>query len=273
MADVIVVKCGKCGAEFEAPSLKAGAQAPCQCGNLVDVPQTPEEPEVPPLSPEEVARKWYYARDGERYGPVALGMLKKLVAGGKLGPHDLAWTKGMRGWKAIGEMDQIHRDLPPRKTPENPSAGSESPPAVDGGAGRPAGPGDSAAGQPDDVPPVPEAVDAVPPELPAPAASPIAVAGDHAPAYGLVHKLAILMVFLGIAGLAAAPIVLVGQIARKEGLASALLPAALCIVVGMMCLGLAQFFLLSRDVARSVFRIEQLLREHQDESSENSQRK
>ena len=51
----------------------------------------PEEAR-PPVG-EEMARKWYYARAGERYGPVPVAELRKMLEGEELGPQDFVWTR------------------------------------------------------------------------------------------------------------------------------------------------------------------------------------
>lgn len=42
-----------------------------------------------------MADEWYYAREGEEYGPVSAARLKQLAGAGQLQPTDLVWKTGM----------------------------------------------------------------------------------------------------------------------------------------------------------------------------------
>ena len=54
-----------------------------------------------------MARKWYYARGGERYGPVPAAEIKKLIEDGKVRPDDFVWAKGMATWQRAAEVPQF----------------------------------------------------------------------------------------------------------------------------------------------------------------------
>ena len=41
---------------------------------------------------------WYYAREGQQFGPHTEEELKALLAEGKLASHELVWKAGMAGW-------------------------------------------------------------------------------------------------------------------------------------------------------------------------------
>lgn len=44
---------------------------------------------------------WYYAKDGQRQGPVSLAELKELVTTGALHGEDLIWNASMSSWMPI----------------------------------------------------------------------------------------------------------------------------------------------------------------------------
>ena len=43
--------------------------------------------------------QWYYARDGQRHGPVGGDELQRLAVAGTVRPHDLVWREGMAQWQ------------------------------------------------------------------------------------------------------------------------------------------------------------------------------
>lgn len=47
---------------------------------------------------------WYFARGGNRWGPVPWEELRGRVQAGGLLPTDLVWTQGMEQWKAAGSV-------------------------------------------------------------------------------------------------------------------------------------------------------------------------
>jgi hypothetical protein len=56
------------------------------------------------------ADAWFYTRDGERVGPVALADLRELAESGALNPRlDMCWTQGMAEWKPAGEIDGLFK--------------------------------------------------------------------------------------------------------------------------------------------------------------------
>jgi len=100
MADEkIRVRCEACGRQFRVSTDMAGKRARCPCGQVVSVPRPP--------SSDELARKWYYAREGQRYGPVPLSRLTALLQGGKVALTDYVWTKGMPNWRPAQEVEQF----------------------------------------------------------------------------------------------------------------------------------------------------------------------
>lgn len=41
---------------------------------------------------------WYYARNGQQYGPLSEEQLKQMIAAGQVLSTDLVWKAGMPGW-------------------------------------------------------------------------------------------------------------------------------------------------------------------------------
>ena len=258
MADEISLKCEECGRELKAPADRAGGEIRCECGNAVRVPPgadagKPEPKET--LSPEEVARKWYYAVGEERFGPVSLGMLKRLVGEGRVGLDDLAWTRGMPGWERVANVRQLQLEMATSRADgegeeEQGEQESAQPPAPAGEAktprsGRAAD--ESGEGGPE------------PPALPGEAAAKEGrIMGRKR--YGMVGVLAGLTTVVGIAGLVAAPLLFVVGLPEKASF-RVLIAAAVSLLVGVMSLGVAQLCALARRMAASVQRLEQKLGE------------
>jgi len=90
---------------------------------------------------------WYYAREGQQFGPHTEEELKALLAAGKLASHELVWKAGMPSWAPANTVF----------APPPPPAGGPPPvpPAPAGGwAQQPAlGPGPQPAGPQQGQPP------------------------------------------------------------------------------------------------------------------------
>lgn len=56
-----------------------------------------------------MAEEWFYARRGERFGPVRLAKLKALAAEGWLTGADLVWGPGMADWRPAGSVKELFR--------------------------------------------------------------------------------------------------------------------------------------------------------------------
>lgn len=50
---------------------------------------------------------WYYARNGQRFGPVEEDEIHRLAGAGQLGPADLTWKPGMPSWRPAGEVPEL----------------------------------------------------------------------------------------------------------------------------------------------------------------------
>ena len=57
---------------------------------------------------------WYYAREGERHGPVTEAALRDLAARGLLHPPDLVWRPGMAAWAPAAQVADL---FPPGTVP------------------------------------------------------------------------------------------------------------------------------------------------------------
>jgi hypothetical protein len=51
--------------------------------------------------------EWYYARDKQRVGPVALEQMRQLVGTGELRPEHVVWTEGMSQWAPAGSVEVL----------------------------------------------------------------------------------------------------------------------------------------------------------------------
>ena len=51
---------------------------------------------------------WHYSKNGQQHGPVSETDLITMVQTGSVAPTDLAWSKGMDGWKPVGEIAALN---------------------------------------------------------------------------------------------------------------------------------------------------------------------
>ena len=68
---------------------------------------------------------WYYARGGQRYGPVEQAELQRLAAAGQLVANDLVWRSGLPDWLPAGQTPELaslfRPSAPPPYVPPIPS--------------------------------------------------------------------------------------------------------------------------------------------------------
>lgn len=62
--------------------------------------------------------QWYYARQGQRSGPVSAEQFKELASSGQILPSDSVWKKGMEKWVPAGSLKGLFpnsalSDVPP----------------------------------------------------------------------------------------------------------------------------------------------------------------
>lgn len=87
-----------------------------------------------------MSHNWYYARGGEKHGPISSTELKQLATEGQLSPDDLVWREDMKDWKQASSVSGLfpERAAPPVTTtapvnppqlPPQPSVGTAPSPA------------------------------------------------------------------------------------------------------------------------------------------------
>ena len=81
--------------------------------------------------------EWYYAKHGERQGPVSLATLRSMVVTGEVAQTDLVWRKGMADWIPAGQVPEISgvNSDPPATPVASPASGTQTPQAEVGIAG------------------------------------------------------------------------------------------------------------------------------------------
>jgi hypothetical protein len=64
-----------------------------------------------------MADSWFYAKAGNRMGPVTLEQLKAMIASGQVFPGDMVWRDGMAQWAPAGSMPELGGQPLPPPTP------------------------------------------------------------------------------------------------------------------------------------------------------------
>lgn len=67
------------------------------------------------------SKQWYYARNGERFGPVTMDQLQELAHSQQLAPSDLLWSDGMTEWKPAGHSRRLFPNSETDRMPPLPS--------------------------------------------------------------------------------------------------------------------------------------------------------
>ena len=73
-----------------------------------------------------MATEWFYARNGEKRGPVTVAGLRQLAASGQLLPTDLIWKQGMKQWAAARSAKGLFPESSP--IPPTPAPSPSEPP-------------------------------------------------------------------------------------------------------------------------------------------------
>lgn len=55
--------------------------------------------------------QWFYARDGERQGPVTTETMRHLLQAEAIDGDSLVWSQGMDGWAPLNSIEQFRGDL------------------------------------------------------------------------------------------------------------------------------------------------------------------
>jgi len=117
--DKIPVKCTACGKQFLVSASLAGKKAKCLCGSIVVVGTAPADDQ-----------QWYYAKDGQRNGPVGADDLRNLAANGQITGEDLVWAQGMAEWEKLSDHPELVSAQPPQEQQAAPAATAEPAPAA-----------------------------------------------------------------------------------------------------------------------------------------------
>ncbi|HQZ68013.1 MAG TPA: DUF4339 domain-containing protein [Planctomycetaceae bacterium] len=60
-----------------------------------------------------MANNWYYAKSGEKHGPISSSELKQLASDGRLSTDDLVWREDMKDWKKASSVTGLFAAAPP----------------------------------------------------------------------------------------------------------------------------------------------------------------
>jgi hypothetical protein len=64
-----------------------------------------------------MTQHWYYAKNNERLGPVALAELRSLIAKGGVQPSDLVWSEHLPGWVPARKVRELFPQQPADSVP------------------------------------------------------------------------------------------------------------------------------------------------------------
>ncbi len=112
------------------PPVPVGVASPSPQG-LNDRPSDPGRLE----RGDTMSEQWYYARDGQRHGPVPEEELRQLAAAGKVRPADLIWKEGMTEWVPARSVQRLFAEA------SSPGAAAVPPPLPGPAPGQASKPG------------------------------------------------------------------------------------------------------------------------------------
>jgi len=72
---------------------------------------------------------YYYARNGQQFGPHSEEELRGLVANGQVGPNDPVWKQGMQDWAPLRTVIDLGPVAVPPPPPPAPTYAPPAPPA------------------------------------------------------------------------------------------------------------------------------------------------
>jgi hypothetical protein len=114
--------CSKCKTILEAAPEQAGKVITCpKCQAQMQVPSSTPQPRpaqpAPPPVPAQARQEWYYAKGGQKVGPVSEADLKALIQSGQLSANDMVWKQGTAGWMPVSKLfpspSAVARPVPP----------------------------------------------------------------------------------------------------------------------------------------------------------------
>ncbi len=108
------------GAAGPAPPAAVRGLSPTADGRAGTAPAA-----VPTRSSPAGGAQWYFARGGQRQGPVNFAQLQQMVSAGQVLPADLVWSGGMPAWTAASKVPGLLRAPP--VAPPPPPAGAVAP--------------------------------------------------------------------------------------------------------------------------------------------------
>lgn len=130
------VRCPDCGSRGTLSAELAGQMVRCsRCGGKF----TAQEDQG------ETGKKWYYALEHEKKGPISETEFDRLVAAGEIVAATLVWSKGMTGWQPLAEVQGAQATVLAR---EEPSQEQELPTEAQPQADLPPAPGGRSAAWP-----------------------------------------------------------------------------------------------------------------------------
>jgi hypothetical protein len=184
-----------------------------------------------------MAEEWFYARDGQQFGPVAAPQLKQMAASGQILPTDMVWKPGLPQWVQASQLKGL-------------LSGSAEQRALPAGNARTVG----------NEPTIPASGDLPPPELLA--THQVATAGEPW-YYGFIDGYTKIFLILGLAVGGVGALILLGTsllaLTQAQG-AIGILLGVLTLLAGLLGIALwvlglaftASLFLLAVDAARNL---------------------
>ncbi len=71
---------------------------------------------------------WYYVHDNQTLGPVDLDELRRLIAGGTIGPDTLVWHHSLVQWQPARHISQLGGGAAAPRPPQPPGSTTYAPP-------------------------------------------------------------------------------------------------------------------------------------------------
>ncbi len=95
--------CPKCKTVQQANDDQAGAVIGCpSCKTPLRAPRPAAPAAPPPTAAAPPPIEWYYARDGQRHGPVGEAQLRAMAAAGEVRPTDQVFSSASPAWTPAG---------------------------------------------------------------------------------------------------------------------------------------------------------------------------
>jgi len=109
----IFFRCPTCNVAMKAPATKAGVMINCpKCkqGFAIPCADTPKSHErAQDFRPDEPL--FYYVKGPQRFGPLSLAIMRKLVANRQVPPETLVWLEGAPQWVYARDIHELYPPL------------------------------------------------------------------------------------------------------------------------------------------------------------------